>query len=394
MPHFLNHHIAHHHPHLSEMHELYISLSLRSLAIGIGGLFVPLYLYDIGFSLVMIAGFYIFAMMMRMPLELFSAFLIMKIGSKHTLIVSYVGLFLYFVSLYMMGAYPLLWIVAATLFAFDISLFWISYHMHISSARSKKHASTQLSYTMILKRIFMALGPLIGGFIAAIYGVEWTLVAAAACLLGASYPLMMTPDVSHRIQISLKNISVPLNRGDSYAHFGWQVSGVAAAYLWPLWLFLILGEYDQIGFLISISIILGIGFTYWVGKLGDRGYNQKFIQIGAGVKFLANSLRVISDSFGLALVTNLTNDMGDNFVVGPFSEKFYEAADRGERFLYILQMSYVMAVAKLFSFIALLVFALTLSEIVALQAMFVLAAIAVPSIVWVSRRTDTEGVIA
>lgn len=67
-------------------------------------------------------------------------------------------------------------------------------------------------------------------------------------------------------------------------------------------------------------------------------------------------------------------------------EKFYEAADEGKRFEYILQMNVLSAVGKMLGWVVLLLLTLYLADIAAMQAMFIFAGVSVLAIVWVSRR--------
>ncbi len=389
MPQFINHHIFHGHKKLqyTEMNELYISLSLRALALGVGGLFVPLFLYDIGYSLVMIAVFYLVSMTMRVPIEIVAAKTINRIGAKHTLTISYSSLFMYFVTLYLLPYFPWLWPITAFFLAVEMALFWVSYHLQVSSVRSKDKASSQVGMTMILRRIFMALGPLIGGVVATTYGLEYTLLLAAALLTAASYPLFKTPDMHKSTPFKVRDIKLTLGK-DSVAHLAWQLSGIAATFLWPLWMFFVLGDYTQIGLIIALSIVFGIGLTLWVGRLGDKGHNDGLLKIGSGIKATSHVLRPLSMSFPIAFIANLFNDLGDNFAQGPFIEKFYEAADEGERFMYVLRMNIMSAIGKALAWVLLLVLALMLTQTAALQSLFILAALSMPAIVWVSARTS------
>lgn len=385
MSHFLSEFIhGHKKIHYTEMGELYVSLSLRALALGVGGIFVPLFLYDIGFSILMIAGFYIFSMGVRIPLEFLAAKSIGSLGAKHTMSISYCSLFLYFLTLYGMTFFPWLWPVAAVFLALEMSFFWVAYHLQVSSFRSSDKASSQVGIILILKRVFMAVGPLLGGVVAAVYGVEFTLPLAALLLSFAAYPLFKTADTKP-LQTDIRSINFSIGK-DELSHFAWQLSGVIVAYLWPLWLLLILGSYTQIGSIIALSVVVGVVMTFWIGRMGDKGYNDLFLKIGAGIKALAHLLRVVASSFGLAFLANATNDLADNFISGPFTEKFYEASDQGERFRYVLKINVISALGKFLSWVLLLALVLALSDMVALQVMFVLAAVSVPALLWVSKR--------
>lgn len=387
MSQFLHHHITHHHFHYNEMNELYVSLSMRALALGLGGIFVPLFLYDIGYTLPMIALFYVYAMSLRIPIEVASAYMINYFGIKHTLVVSYSCLFIHFISLYLMPHYSWLWVVAGLFLALEMSFFWTSYHLQVSRVRSKTKASRQVGITIILRRVFMALGPLVGGLIASLHGVEYTLLLAAVCLLLASYPLFKTPDLKDDYEFKFRMFRPWLLKKDGMAHLFWQFSGVVATFIWPLWLLLVLGDYSQIGILVALSIVVGIGLTFWVGYLGDKGHNHRLLKLGAAIKTLSHVSRTVGFSFNLAFTANILNDMGDNFAAGPFTEEFYEAADRGQRFMYIIQTHIINAAGKLLGWVVALALAIRLSEIAALQVMFLIAGLTVPFMVWVSRRS-------
>ncbi len=380
----LTHHLHSYHLHYNEVNELYISLSLRALAIGIGGLFVPLYLYDNGYSLSLIAMFYLFSACMRMPAELITARTIISFGAKHTLMISYLLLIGFFISIFLIPLYSWMWAVAALVLSFEMAFFWISYHLHISKSRDRHKASTQVGITIILRRLFAAVGPLIGGLIAVSYGVGYNLLIAAALLVLAGYPLFKTPDIRDNLRVNWSKLKPQLLRRDSIAHLGQQFSNLIGVYIWPLWLLLALGQYDRIGLVITTSIVLGVSLTYWVGKLGDKGYNNKLLKIGVGFKSLAHGIRVFSHSFPVALVANTVNDFSDNFVAGPFTEKFYEAADMSDRFTYILRMNMVGVLGKIAFWIVVLSASLLLSEVAAMQSVFIVAAAATPLMLWVS----------
>ena len=71
-----------------ELSELYTAQLLRSLGISLIGLFTPIYLYKIGYSLSSIALFHVFWFLFRPIFDLLSAHIVARIGPKHTMLLS------------------------------------------------------------------------------------------------------------------------------------------------------------------------------------------------------------------------------------------------------------------------------------------------------------------
>ena len=63
-----------------ELSELYASMLLRSLALSLIGLFVPIYLYKLGYSITDILGFFTVFFLIRIPVDIVVAFIVGRIG--------------------------------------------------------------------------------------------------------------------------------------------------------------------------------------------------------------------------------------------------------------------------------------------------------------------------
>lgn len=348
MPHIFYSHLLSHRMHYTEMNELYISLSMRALAIGVAGLFVPIYLYGLGYSLTMIALFFLISSVSRFGTEFISAAMVSRFGPKHVMIISFAFLMAFFLSLYAIPLSEVFFYVAAVLLAFEMGLFWISNHAHMTFNRSSKSASTQVGVTLVLRKMFGAVGPLFGGVIAAIFGVEYILLVATAVLACAMYPLLKTEDRRSKTVFELRNFKfIPPWRSDAISQIANQFDLAVTTQLWPLYMFLALGAFDQVGLILSASIVVGVLLTFYVGKFGDKGLNKAILKAGAIFKSLIHLLRVLSQSFFGFLSVSLLNDMSQTLISGPHTESYYERADDdNDTFNYIIAFSLMSAFAK------------------------------------------------
>lgn len=388
MPYIFYHHLLSHRMHYTEMNELYISLSMRALAIGVAGLFVPIYLYELGYSLTMIALFYLISSVLRFVTEFVSAAMISRFGPKHVMIASFVFLMAFFLSLYAIPLSGAFFYVAAVISSFEMGFFWISSHTQMKFNRSGKSASTQVGMTFVLRKMFGAVGPLFGGVIAALFGVEYILLVAAVVLGCAMYPLLKTEDMRGNIAFKLRNFKfIPPWRSDAISQLANQFDLTLTMQLWPLYMFLILGAFDEIGLILSASIVVGVLLTFYVGKLGDKGFNESMLKVGVALKSIVHLLRVLSQGFFGFLFVNLFSDMSQTLIAGPHTESYYERADDdNDSFNYIVAFSIISAFVKTLFWSLILVFTLLFTTMTVFTLGFLLAAAVVLFIPLITKR--------
>lgn len=348
MPDIFHQHLLKHRVHYTEMNEMYISLSLRALTIGIAGIFVPIYLHELGYSLAMIGVFYLIATLPRLGVEFVTATLVSRFGPKHTMVASFILLLMFYLTLYAAADHPWLFYLAAVILAVETSFFWLSKHTQLVFNRSSEHASTQIGITVLLQKLFGALGPFIGGVIAAVFGIQYILLVAAAALVFAMYPLLKTEDRRNGTPFQMREFRpIPLWRSDGMSQIAHQVNNVVSTHLWPLYMFLFLGALEKLGAILSASIIGGIMLTYYIGRLGDKGFNHTLLRAGALIKSLVHLARMFVHGFGGFLSVTLLNDMSQTLLSGPFLESHYEKANQDtDPYNYIVSSNLIATIAK------------------------------------------------
>lgn len=354
------------------MGELYISLMLRSLGLGIGGIFVPIYLYDLGYSLTWIGVFFLVSSLMRYPLEFLNGHLVSKFGSKHVLTASFLALIVYF---FLMQGVPYwsgwLWI-AAFFLALEMSWYWVSRNMHMSQNRSHDHGSRQISRVIILQRVAAAVGPLIGGLVGALFGLEFSLLLAAFVLILAAYPLFRTQDYYETRKFKFVGLKMPYT---ALSYLGLQVNSITTLFMWPLFIYLVLGGYESIGFIIAITVVLGGFITHFIGKMGDQGKNPILLAIGSVMEAFTNVLRGVTSSFGSILGVNMMSDFSAYLIAGPATSIRFEQSDTTDRLNFVVNCQLWAVNGKSMAWLLLVVFSLVLSLEATLQAVFIVSAV-------------------
>ena len=147
-----------------ELAEIYTSMSIRSFGFGIIGIFVPIYLYQNGSSLQSIFLFFTLFFVFRLPIAYVSAFVVGRIGPKHSIAVSTLLLIVFLSQLLTLDVFQWPLLILAFSFSVTNGLFFVAYNTDFSKIKNTEHGGKELSWLYIFERTGGALGPLVGVF--------------------------------------------------------------------------------------------------------------------------------------------------------------------------------------------------------------------------------------
>lgn len=383
MPQHLHDHIKLHSLHYTEMNELYISLSLRAFSVGLVGIFLPIYLYNLHLSILSFALFFMVLFGVKIFVHPISARLAARFGTKHILVLSYFLTFTFIIMLFWLPQYLWLLFPAAILGGISDSTFWLVRHIDYAAVANESKASTEYSVLLIFSNVAASLSPLIGGFIAGYYGIGYALLAAGAGLLAASYPLFKTLEPAVPRKTHLRWLRTAPRRHLA-ANFAMNFQSMTSVYFWPLFIFLIVRSYQGVGLIASVSLLLLIVAAWHLGKEGDRGKNIQILKIGTRLRIGLHSARFLAQSFPAAMIINIFGDITDLLTSMPYSVRFYQAARQHDISAYLLDMETVGDAGKVVSWAVLLTASIFFSLEVALIVCFFLSAAIMPMLRWIN----------
>lgn len=378
MPQLLYHHLASHHLHYSEINQVYLSRAARAFGLSMIGIFVPIYLYTLGYSLVMIALFFIVANLIRMFATPLAGFLLSRLGAKRLMALCELWSIVFVILLLMVEPHPSLLLVTAFVWGVDLGLFWPAHHYNLSYAQTKGKSSRQVGFVFMLLSIAQALGPLAGGVVATQFGIQYTFLAAIALLLVAGYIFLHTPEHTPLPRFAWKEVLTGWNimRPHVTANGMNGFQAEAALNLWPLFIFLFLGTYQTVGIAVSTSLVITLIVIYLIGLRSDKGYNWQQIYMGSKGSSVVHVARSFVQTFGGATVLNLIHEIMSYLYRIPFVSYYYHHASRApSRLAYILKLEIAVSFGSMASWGILLGLGLFLSFQAAVIGAFTLAAI-------------------
>lgn len=337
-----------------ELSELYISMMFRGLAISLTGLFVPIYMLHLGYdaaAIMMVIAWYFTARFAL--LDILCAYTIAKIGPKHTMLIGYIflicstSMFLTIQSI----EWPL-WLIGSVWGA-SASFFFIPFHVDFSKVKHKKHGGKELGFVQIMERVGGALGPIIGGVIATVFGPQYIFLMATVLLIVGILPLFRTAEPV-KLKQHLSFTTMP------YRKLKWDYMSVAAlgvenslcVFLWPLFLGLFVlidsSVYVKLGLLSTVSITISILAAYTIGKTIDKHQGRRLLRFSATVNAVLNIGRPFISTFPVAFGVNIANEIVTTGYRMPYMKGLYDAADDlpGHRIVYISTMEWFGSTAK------------------------------------------------
>lgn len=309
---------------------------IRDLVNKMSLFFVPVFLYTVGSSsnffswanfdpfqkgMLTISVYYvihgIFGFLGGIP----SGILYRKIGYQRSFVFSFLLRSLFFVLLYFSKQNPALLFIAVILDAINQQMFWSGYYTVLSKDAHKKNIGKDLGLLYTLIQIVAVISPAISGYIAYMVGIEFLfLIGLVLTILSSIFAISMEVEISKN-SVSFKEFFRWLHES-RFVTLGASFAGKyiydASIYIWPLYIYLILGSVDKVGYLYTVSLFLALVFTYFTGNYIDKHKNKKPFYFSGGALSLITILRTqVVTIWGIAFI-----DMFDKLISNVYNIYF------------------------------------------------------------------------
>ncbi len=369
---------------MSELTELYISMMIKTLGLSFIGIFIPVYLYQLGYSVPDIALFFVFLYGYRLLLaDYTSARIVGYIGPKKTMIISHIYLVVSMALLLALEYSDINLYLIALINGTAYSLFFVAYHVEFSKIQTASKAGKELSIMFQLGKIAGAIGPVLGGVIAQFYGVGNVIIVAIALVLLSAVPLLMSPEPVRKYQhVTYKGFPWRSARRNIAINFFGSFDQMSTLFFWPLFVSLFVfteNVYLGVGALTSMGLVASFFAAKAYGKLIDSKKTVALISAGSVGSAFANLARIFAFSPVSATFVNLLGDPVGIAYRMPYSKIVYDEASsyEGYRNAYIAALLNAANLARALAWAILWALCSMVSDKVALQVSFAIAGLAV-----------------
>ena len=266
-----------------QVRELLVSTSILDFAMAAITIFEPIYLYQLGFSIPRIIGFYLVIYFLYLAIQPLGGKITRSQGYKHGIIFSTPFLILYYLSLFAIPFSPLFIATAVIALAIQKTLYWPGFHADFARFSSSTTLGRELGVLVLLLSLSSVLCPVFGGLIIKYWNFPTLFVIVALLILASNIPLLITPEVFTPRNLSYadayKRALKPENRRFVVSFMGYGEELIAVT-LWPLAIFLAIRHYATMGTLVSAGMLFTALIGYLVGRRTDCSERNDLLKVG------------------------------------------------------------------------------------------------------------------
>ncbi|KKR43115.1 hypothetical protein A2356_01815 [Candidatus Nomurabacteria bacterium RIFOXYB1_FULL_39_16] len=336
-------------------------MSLNGFAMSFVAIFVPVYLFNLGYSFQMVMTW----MMIHHATLLLSAFVAVKVSNKiglvHSLHVRFGLLLTYFLLLlFGLKEINILFYIIPILSGAEAAFYWIPLNILFVRNTKEENMGKSMSKFFVIPKALSMAGPLIGAFIAIHYGFNILFALAMFLLFFTFLPILSLKSEKTNFIFSKEKFKEIWQKNKQY-FVPEIIDNLAedAMALWIIFIFLQLASTLEVGIIGTITSIASLFFTLTIGKLTDKWDKHKLIKIGA---FLVSIVWFINFTIGeffpnqyLFYIATIFATLSLKVFLVPYSSLMYNQARKDDaQFLVLREIPTVLGRLILFSIAILL----------------------------------------
>ena len=265
-----------------------LSVWLHVLARSLVGVFIPVFLYNAGFSIKEIIIFYTLFHAIDVPLNFLVPILIKKYGARVVFAMSTIMVIGFFVVLSVIesGDWMMAGLLVLLVALYDV-LYWNSHlFLFIQSNQQDSKTDRNTGVLFSVKRVAAMIGPFIGASFLVYSNGDLLLLLSVVIFLISLIPLIKVDDFSDRPRgdmWSLKKFFSHREEKKNYiSAMLYGIHGAVEFIIWPLFIYVTLSSIESVALVPIVISVTTIVFTFFLGSNSAR-FRGGMITVGAFV---------------------------------------------------------------------------------------------------------------
>lgn len=302
-----------------ELRDMYLALSLKTLAMSMVGIFIPIFLIvERNMSLSGIILFYFFSAMGYMITSPFAGKFSSKFGLKKAAMLTIPMSIFFYLALFNESIQNNNLNYLAFFMGIFQAMYWIPFTIYFVKSSDKKHRSEEVGFLSATLIFSSMCGPFIGALIINWYGFGLLFKVASVLLAISIIPLMFVRGQHEPFRCKFKDMrNLPKRFTIKMLAFG--ATNIVELVFWPVFLFSVIGTYTSFGAIFLVAEFGSLMGAMWLGTIENRNTLLKLLRIGGVLCALIWLSRVFfTGALMLAGITILGAFLHD-FVEIPFN---------------------------------------------------------------------------
>jgi len=326
--------------------------SIEGLGWSMIGIFIPIYLLILGYTLKQVFVYYIIQNLVILLTAFLIVFLGRVISIQKVLIVRFPFLLIFLILLYNLQDLNFSIYYLAIIAGFQLMLYWFPLHILFSQFADKNNMGSSTSKLFAIPQFVSMFGPLAGGLITVAWGFKILFIIATVLFFIAYIPVLFTKITPIKYSFKFKEGLELYKKYKKYFYseisnnVGEEVEGI----IWPIFVYLSLINIASVGLIGTLLAVSSSIFTLIVGRLADKKNKIKMIRISALFIMIIWFLRFALDN-ELAFYI-LTVCSGIVFVVlsVPYYSIFYQIAQKEKAAVFFAFREIPVTIARIIVF--------------------------------------------
>jgi MFS family permease len=353
-----------------QMNYLYGIRVLRDLVNKIALFFLPIFLYQMGsaqatflnnaqgvvqlstfqWGMVAVASYFLFFRFTVLCCVFPVAQLIKNKGLARVLMYSLLAYIVLFSLL--MGSTLYFWLIipAAIVDGIQTALFWTPYHVLLGRGITKKAMGHGLGLIQFFVQLAAAVAPAIAGASIFFFGYSFIYLLSAVLVMLTiilSFHLENTRVVEQVSWEKMKRwLQRPLFRKLVVSFVGKYVND-ATIVVWPLYVFLLIGAVDKVGYIYSISLFVAMILTLFIGSYIDHHKEKKLFFASGGILSALWVVRTAATTIWSIVFIDTIERLSSNFHWLFYDAKLFSGGKGSQSLSYFSFRELILSVAAI-----------------------------------------------
>lgn len=270
----------------SSMWQFDASIWLHVFARSLVSVFIPIFLFNAGYSVGEVMVYYFIYNAIDVPLNFFARWLTRKIGARMVVIIGQIFMLLFFISLSLLV--PDSWwylVLVGFLAAMYDALYWVAHlYFFVECSTHKENISRDMSLLQIVKQIAAVIAPAIGAAILIFFSEDSLLFVSAGFVALSIIPLFGIRNIQDKPTGPQKKLKEFFHSWDTTRDYisvmFWGIHASVEQVIFPVFIFVLFSSIKSVAALPIIVAIASMLFTYFAGRI-KKEQRARTIAIGA-----------------------------------------------------------------------------------------------------------------
>lgn len=360
-----------------EIYSIYLNNLLRGIAFSLFGIFVPIYLLTLSYSLNSVLIYFFVFTIATFVFLILGYSIAKKVGYKAVMIANAPTVIIFITLLQILETYPIPIPLIAIANGVQNAFFFLPLHAYFSRLSEQNKRGTQVGNFKVFGKLAGLFGPLMGGLVIALFGFKYLFLVATIIMVFSIIPLLYLKNVKplEKITIPKLNYLRKKNIGFFWGNVFGKIIEEISSHIWPIFVFLTLKDILSVGWVGSLVTGGTIIFTIIIGKHYDKKSKYFMLRLGAILItilwllrfFIESSLFLYSSSFVIGFLILM--------IFLPFDAIYYDKASREKSpdlFIIFTEIPVFIGKIIIWTIIAFLITNLKISFVIAAISSFIM----------------------